>query len=167
MPFSRISGVLNNCPLHVLTPELRAEIVLLANGCSTLSPDFIPNYEVFKTKFAEFYQINPSSFSWENFAACIKDHNDFDLQMILGPVLRSVLAEKMRKDQENTVLYQAADERFCDADIDDFIDYKTQIQENGRYASLSPDEMFTFVAGPLGLAVKYHQEGQDRQFPED
>ena len=77
MPFSRISGVLNNCPLHVLTPELRAEIVLLANGCSTLSPDFIPNYEVFKTKFAEFYQINPSSFSWENFAACIKDHNDF------------------------------------------------------------------------------------------
>ena len=167
MPFPRISGVLNNCPLHVLTPELRAEIVLLANDRSTLSRDFICNYDVFKTKFAEFYGINLSSFSWENFAACIKDHNDFDLQMILGPVLRSVLAEKMRKDHENTVLYQAADEFFFGADIDDFINYKTQIQENGRYASLSPDEMFTFVAGPLGLAVKYHQEGQDRQFPED
>ena len=167
LPFPRISGVLNNCPLHVLTPELRAEITLLAEGESQLSGNFILGYDLFKTKFAEFYQSNPSSFSWENFAACIKDHNDFDLQMILGPVLRSVLAENMRKDQGNTVIYQAADEHYSDADIDDFINYKTQIQEDGRYASLSPDEMFTFVAGPLGLAVKYHQEGQDRQFPED
>ncbi len=168
MPFPRISGVLNNCPLHVLTSELRAEITLLAEGESQLSVVFISGYDLFKTKFAEFYQSNPSSFSWENFAACIKDHNDFDLQMILGPVLRSVLAENMRKDHGNTLLYQAADEHYSDADIDDFINYKTQIQENGRYASLSPDEMFTFVASPLGLAVKYHQEeGQDRQFPED
>ena len=167
MPFPRISGVLNNCPLHVLTPELRAEITLLAEGGPQLFGDFILGYDLFKTKFAEFYQSNPSSFSWENFAACIKDHNDFDLQMILGPVLRSVLAENMRKDHGNTLLYQAADEHYSDADIDDFINYKTQIQENGRYASLSPDEMFTFVAGPLGLAVKYHQEGQDRKFPED
>ncbi|NDH69062.1 MAG: hypothetical protein EBY22_14405, partial [Gammaproteobacteria bacterium] len=76
MPFPRISGVLNNCPLHVLTPELRAEITLLAEGGPQLFGDFILGYELFKTKFAEFYQSNPSSFSWENFAACIKDHND-------------------------------------------------------------------------------------------
>lgn len=167
MFFPRISGVLNNCPLHVLTPELRAEIVLLAEGESQLSGNFILGYDLFKTKFAEFYGIEPMSFAWQAFAALLKPHNDFDLQMILGPVLRSFLAENMRKDQGNTLLYQAADERYCGPDIDDFINYKTQIQENGRYASLSPDEMFTFVAGPLGLAVKYHQEGQDRQFPED
>ncbi|MBP6917547.1 MAG: hypothetical protein KBB94_01360 [Legionellaceae bacterium] len=156
MPFPRISGVLNNCPLHVLTPELRTEITLLAEGRSMLSRDFIPGYELFKTKFAEFYGIEPTSFAWQAFAALLKPHNDFDLQMILGPVLRDVMAETMRAAPAATLLLEAENSPNSAMNIEGMINYKTQIQkEDGRYASLSPDEMFLFVARPLGLAVAY------------
>lgn len=167
MPLPRISGVLNNCPLHALTPELRTEINLLANGSSTVSRDFMPAYELLKTTFAEFYNISSNAFTWQAFNALLNKHNDFDLQMILGPVLRSVMAAQMRADQDKTNVALWADEDANDMDFDTFIDYKTGIQADGRYASMSPDELFTFLAGPLGLAVVFHKDERREEYPND
>lgn len=167
MPLPRISGVLNNCPLHALTPELRTEINLLANGGSTVSRDFMPAYALLKTTFAEFYNISSNAFTWQAFNALLNKHNDFDLQMILGPVLRSVMAAQMRADQDKTNVALWADEDANDMDFDTFIDYKTGIQADGRYASMSPDELFTFLAGPLGLAVVFHKDERREEYPND
>lgn len=167
MRFPRISGVLNNCPLHALTPELRTEINLLANGGSTVSRDFMPAYELLKTTFAAFYEISSSDFTWQVFDELLNKHNDFDLQMILGPVLRNVMAVQMREDQDKTNLALCADDNARDMVFDTFIDYKTGIRADGRYASLSPDELFTFLAGPLGLAVVFHKDERREEYPND
>lgn len=164
MPFPSISGVLNNCPLHVLTPELRTEIQSLADESYDLSVEVKEKYEILKTEFALFYDIDPSNFSWKRFYARLENHNGFDLQIILGPVLRKFMA-KMMENHSSTAIAQAGDERFVEKSTAEFIAYKTEVQEeDGRYASLSPDEMFLFVAAPLGLTVAYHQDAERRVF---
>ena len=104
MPLPRISGVLNNCPLHVLTPELYKQIELIAN----LAYQPTDGYELLKTTFAEFYHIEPSRFRWEDFKNCLEFQNPFDLQLVLGPVLRRFMAKNMyenlaRNPAENEV----------------------------------------------------------------
>ena len=179
MPLPRISGVLNNCALHVLTPELRTQINLLADADSAMPREFMPTYELLKAEFAEFYQIQPDNFTWPAFDALLAMHNDFDLQMILGPVLRNVMAKNMQHDRENANLTRLGDDgsylngvtlRGDETDnelIHLFIHYKTSIQPNGRYVSLSPDEMFKFVASHFGLAVVVHQDDQVLRYPND
>lgn len=162
MPFPKISGVLNNCPMHVLTPELRTEIHSLAQGFTSTS-DFMDAYESLKTEFAIFYGLDPSEFTWEAFDILLSTQNAFDLQLILGPVLRKVMAKMMRVDSVNTELARAADENFAeDVTSENFIRYKTEIQADGRYASLSPDEMFVFLAKHLGLRVVVHNGENER-----
>jgi hypothetical protein len=95
---------------------------------------------------------------WEFFIKSRNRQKDFDLQMILGPVLRDVMAENMRaeENQQLVLISRLGDEVYAnDEDNNRFIPYKTQIQTDGRYASLSPDEMYVFVAKPLGLNVAY------------
>ena len=166
MPFPTISGVLNNCPLHVLTPELRQEIQSLADELHDLSPEMKDNYEILKTEFALFYDIDPRSFSWQSFSGRLRHHNGFDLQLILGPVLRKFMA-RMMENNLYVDIFQAGDEHYADKTIEEFIAYKTEVQDaDGRYASLSPDEMFRFAAVPLGLRVAYTHDGKRHEFSE-
>ena len=191
MPLPRISGVLNNCPLHVLTPELYKQIELIANR--KYQPT--DGYELLKTTFAEFYGIEPSCFSWKDFKNCLEFQNPFDLQLVLGPVLRRFMAKNMyenlaRNPAENEVYntknsYESsADdtevETISSMSAEQFITYMTELHTQtsdeaamnrlynfGRYLSLSPIEMAEFVAEPLDIRVAWVQDGvtQTREAP--
>jgi hypothetical protein len=157
MPIPRISAVLNNCPLHALTPELLEEIRLLSNKTLNLTLALRANYSILKATFVAFYHME-GGLTWTAFYELLAAQNPFDLQLILGPVLRKVMQIMMRQDQGAVAIAQAADEHFAGASIEGFIQYKTELQADGRYASLSPDEVFAFLAKHLGFDMVVHKD---------
>ncbi|MGV3740670.1 MAG: hypothetical protein ACO1N3_05220 [Gammaproteobacteria bacterium] len=153
----RITHILNNGPLHVLTPELRQEIKLLARDQSNLKPQFMPAYEALKRRFAEFYEFSsPETFSWQQFAALVDSCSLFDLQLVLGPVLRSVMLDTMEANKAKLVGYVEEGN-----DVDSTITEYTTLLEDGCYAFLHPDLVFTFLTGSLGFSMVYHYSDSD------
>ncbi|MCX7091339.1 MAG: phage holin family protein [Legionellales bacterium] len=160
----KISAALNNCPLHVLTPELRADIKSLAENEEAFPAKFKPAYETLKAQFSAFYLSDrEESFSWQEFHTLLLSYNEFDIQILFGPVLRSVMAVNIRASREQLFSIYGMD----DEEQEKFISAKTSLQDNGRYESLSPDEVFVYVAAHLGLMLTYHQGDQIRSFPDD
>ncbi|HVT62711.1 MAG TPA: hypothetical protein VHD33_04400 [Legionellaceae bacterium] len=162
MPYPHLSAALNNCSLHGLTPELCQQIsTITANS----NADYAPAYEKLKEKFIVFYGFE--SLTWFDFCLLLGAYNPFDVQIILGPVLRMVMADYMREKTEQTTISRMADERFSGDDNNErFIEEKTCLQDNGRYSSLSPDELFVFLAEPFVLNLIIHKDRTERIFPE-
>lgn len=159
MTVPRITHILNNGLLHALTPELRTEIKLLAQDQSTLNSQFMPAYESLKRQFAEFYEFSsPETFTWKQLDILISSCSTFDLQLILGPVLRSVMFDLMKANQH--LVEEWLDEG-KDEDAESFISDHTTLLENGCYDSLDPDAVFVFMVSFLGFSMAYHYPGSE------
>jgi hypothetical protein len=144
---TKLSAHQNNCALHAITPELKAEILALADPEHQEQSTRIAEYERLKTCFEQHYDVPEMNF--EQFGNILKKYNDFDLQIIMGPVLRDFLKIKLEEDRERLGDY------VVDVTVDQFIAQKTSLMANGRYNGLNLDELAKYVAAPLGLDVKY------------
>ncbi len=155
MPFPKLSAVLNNCPLHALTPEIKSEIIKFGAD-EHYKNNYAANYVQLKNDFAAFYGLESKNFSWEHFATLLKNYNEFDTQIILGPVLRSFMKKSMAENEDVPLLAMVED-----ISTEEYINSKTEINpRTGRYESLSPDELFTFVSKHLGFGLTYHPQGE-------
>ena len=67
------------------------------------------NYDLLKNKFAEFYGFPVDTFSWKQFSDILKHYNAFDTQILLGPVLRAFMKDKMDADKLAAVLKQGGE----------------------------------------------------------
>ena len=160
MPYPQISPVLNNCPFYALTPEIKEEILNFAaddahdNGHNA-------QYNLLKEHFSAYYGIDP--LSWKDFGGILNNYNPFDLQIVLGPVLRSFSKEMMEKDKDSDwIIALAAGMNIYD--VEEYIKASTEINvHNGRYDSLNPDHMFRYLASPLGLSLTYEKTGDPKQ----
>ncbi|KTD11892.1 hypothetical protein Lgra_1350 [Legionella gratiana] len=150
MPYPKLSPVLNNCPLHAITPELKNEIIKF----KTIAPydnGHNVDYELLKNKFATFYGFPPDTFTWSKFADVLEKYNEFDTQIIMGPVLREFMKDKMPGD-EFVKMVAGANE----LPIEQHISNMTEINAHtARYESLSPDEVFGYVGKHLGFSIQY------------
>lgn len=155
MVYPHISTILNNCPLNLLTPELIIEIKKRA-AAKEYTNRYDANYDLLRNKFAEFYEIDGNQFSWQDFSLLLDQYNPFDVQIILGPVLRLFIAQTMQVNPELP--------HYIDESLEDFIKKKTLITADGRYDSLSPDEIFTHLSKPLGFNIRYHQGNNSLKF---
>lgn len=166
MPFPKLSAVLNNCPVHSFTPELRQEIRKIAALTGSGDPYpalFFDAYTSLKTHFAMFYQLEPvENFSWADFDHLLDSYNAFDIQILLGPVLRRAMANAMTIDVDTTLILKPDDQS-----TEDFIASYTNLQTNGRYRTLPPDELYVFLGAQFGFNLSYHSEGNTRSFPEN
>ena len=151
----------------MFTPVLRDQIEALAQT-DTRHP-YRENYEALKTNFAQFYQISERDFTWQTFHTLLSSYNPFDVQIILGPVLRMFLRDVMsRQDRETLDTLSSLMIENPDMDPQMFIDSLTEIlPPDGRYESLSPEETYLFLAKPLGFNLTYHKDGQDRTIGEE
>ncbi|WP_202972755.1 hypothetical protein, partial [Legionella quateirensis] len=156
MPFPKLSAVLNNCPLHALTPEIKDEILKFGEN-ELYDNQHRAGYINLKNIFAAFYGFDPSEFSWNKFAGIMNCYNAFDTQIILGPPLRVFMKEPMAQDEFVPGIAMAND-----TTTEEYINSMTEIQPHtGRYASLAPDEVYKYVSKDLGLSLTYHpQNGQ-------
>ena len=144
--YPALSGVLNNCALHALTPEIRADVESLATDEAALPPLFKSGYEILKDQFQAFYFPDRTTpFTWQNFHEVLSCYNAFDIQIVMGPVLRRALGVNIAT---NTSLDEDTRQIFIKALAD--------LQEHGRYGSLSPDELHGFLAASLGLKIISH-----------
>lgn len=147
MPYPKLSAVLNNCPLHALTPEIKDEFLKFRDNVG-YDNKHNADYLLLKDKFAAFYGFNPAEFSWKKFADVLEAYNAFDTQIIMGPVLRLFMQDKMRTSDLVNFL--------VDISPEEHIKNHTEINpENARYESLAPDELFTHVGQYLGLSLQY------------
>ncbi|WED44560.1 hypothetical protein [Legionella cardiaca] len=159
MPFPKLSAILNNCPLHALTPELKEEIIKLG-GDSKRDHQYRKDYELLKRKFAEFYGIPPHSFTFEQFAEILNRYNAFDTQILLGPVLRQFMNVKMQQEKHDPTGFVAMLALTYSKSEEIIISEATEINENtGRYASLGPEQVFSYAAKFLGINIQYFSHG--------
>ncbi|MBL7480202.1 hypothetical protein [Legionella bononiensis] len=160
MPFPKLSAVLNNCPLHALTPEIKDEILKFGEN-EHYNNQHRAGYINLKNKFAAFYGFDPSEFTWNKFAGILSCYNAFDIQIILGPVLRSLMKDPMSQDE-----FVPGVAMTNDMTTEEYINSMTEIQPHtSRYASLAPDEVYKYVSKDLGLSLTYHpQEGKVTNF---
>jgi hypothetical protein len=157
MPEPELSAVLNNCPLHAITPEIKAEVLKFAAD-SHYNNQHNAHYETLKKDFALFYGFNPESFSWAQFSGILNRYNPFDIQILMGPVLRRFSEHSMRTNADGDLVILA---KGNDMESEAYINFTTKINlNNGRYESLSPDHLFKYVAKELGYNLTYHKEGQ-------
>ena len=149
----KLSAVLNNCPLHALTPEIKREISRIANNEGGRNQNY-PNYVELKRHFAEYYQLDPNALSWQQFAAILNEYNAFDVQIIMGPVLRSFMKNQLTQHELLSVL---AEEQRCSPI--EYVNKFTEIDGNtARYRSLSPDELFAYASNALGISLHYYPQ---------
>jgi len=149
MPMPKISAVLNNCALHAITPEIR-EVV--QSGTSPLQ-EFREGYEWLKQCFAEYYKFE--NLEWSHFAEILSSYNPFELQIILGPVLREFMDVTINRSENGGTVSALAVSSGIKPE-----NYKTtlttiQSDKHGRYQDLSPDEVQIFIGYYLGLAIAY------------
>lgn len=150
MPFPKLSAVLNNCPLHAITPELKEEIIKFQT-VTDYDNSHNADYELLKNIFAAFYGIEPEIFTWKKFADVLKKYNEFDTQIIMGPVLREFMKAKMHGD-EFVEMVASANRIPVEQHIRNMTEIKT---DTGRYESLAADEVFRYVGKHLGLSIQY------------
>ena len=153
VPEPRISAIMNNCLLHAITPELCLMI-------STMSDEILqayPGYEHLKKSFADFYQL-PEDFDWQHFSQLLSQYNPFDVQMILGPVLRRVI-------EENLVNVAEDHDAFDGKTKQEFVEDMLTLGENGRYQMLDPFILMNFLTNDLGLTLKIQKYGEQCYVP--
>lgn len=155
MPFPKLSAALNNCPLHAITPELKDEIIKFGE-ITDYNNNHNDDYEILKSKFAAFYNIESENFTWGKFANILKNYNAFDIQIIMGPVLRKFMADKMNGDEFAQMVAMVNDK-----DVNEYIKGMTEVNpQTGRYESLAPDEVFSYIGQHFGLSIQYFKNGR-------
>lgn len=157
MLMPKISAILNNCPVHVLTPELKAEIKRYADNVAYENPH-TKHYKVLKECFATYYALEPDSFTWQDFSAILQNYNPFDVQILLGPVLRLFSKKIMAQDESDEFKFMALGNDY--PDVLSYINATSEISDTGRYESLSPDHLFRFICSPLGFSLTYYRANQ-------
>lgn len=149
MPFPKLSAVLNNCPLHAITPELIVEITKFRDNIG-YDNHHNGEYALVKNIFAKFYGFNPEIFTWKQFADILDEYNAFDAQILLGPVLREFMETKL-PDPELLAEVASVD----NLTPEKWIERRVKINpDTGRYYSLAPDELAGFVAHHLGFSLR-------------
>ncbi|MCW8451384.1 hypothetical protein [Legionella quinlivanii] len=152
MAYPKISALLNNCPMHFLTPEIVQECLKRGSDSSYSRPQDDVNYERLKQTFAASY-LEGKEISWPELAKLLRQYNPFDQQIILGPVLRQFMADSMKVDHDLPAFFE--DRAGLEAYIRKMSEPVPELQN--RFYSASPDEISTFVAAPLGIMFTYHR----------
>lgn len=153
MPYPRISALLNNCALHALTPEITARIHTIASQPQAQQHDLnAPHqymYQRLQAHFQVFYNVE-ERFTWHHFSVLLHHYNPFDAQILLAPVLRSLLEETMQSsDKQETITLMRVGQDIPYESNDHFIQTQTQLSEtNGRYSSLTPEIVSLFLRLP-------------------
>jgi hypothetical protein len=74
----------------------------------------------------------------------------------MGPVLRKFMADKMNGNEFVQMVAMANDK-----DVDEYIKGMTEVNpQTGRYESLAPDEVFSYIGQYLGLSLQYFKNGR-------
>ncbi|RAP36915.1 hypothetical protein B1207_05645 [Legionella quinlivanii] len=152
MAYPKISALLNNCPMHFLTPEIVQECLKRGSDGSYSRPQDDVNYERLKQTFAATY-LEGKEISWPELAELLRQYNPFDQQIILGPVLRQFMADSMKVDHELPAFFE--DKAGLEAYIRKMSEPVPELQN--RFHSAGPHEISTFVAAPLGIMFTYHR----------
>lgn len=154
MPHPKISTILNNCPFYVLTPALKQEIAQYAAD-DTYDNGHNANYNLLKNNFSDYYGINP--LSWKDFSGILNNYNAFDVQIVLGPVLREFSKTMMNLPVNRDKLELFAIGNGMETEVD-YIKATTEIDTvSGRYDSLGPEHLSVFAAAPLGLSITWNK----------
>ena len=154
----QLSACLNNCPVHALTPEITQQVALFASNDGYNNGNN-PEYERLKTTFAEYYGIEPGTFNWQDFNRTLQHYNAWDVQHVLGPVLRKFMKAPIESHEFTAGL--AISEGKTEAE---YIASLTEIQNNCRYNTLSPDQVAMYIGFPLGFNIGYHKAGTYKEF---
>ncbi|KTD71891.1 hypothetical protein [Legionella tucsonensis] len=150
MPYPKISAALNNCPLHAITPELVQEIYRFAKD-EQYNNQHNDTYAELKNNFAEFYGFDSNDLSWKQFAGILKQYNPFDIQIMMGPVLRLFMAVQLDKP----AIYREFVPGAHKAKEEVIAEYTQINPETARYASLDQYDLATLVCKPLGFSLNY------------
>ena len=152
MPYPRLSAIINNCGLHALTPEIKAEI-LRFGAIVNHQNGYNAQYEQLKAAFARYYGF--TNLNWKEFSDILNSYNPFDTQMILGPVLRLFMKEQLESNPETP-----ENARRAGKSTHDFIKYHTEFDPRSRrYSSLETEDIARNVANPLGFNLREEYEG--------
>lgn len=146
MPVPKMLATLNNCALHLLTPEIKREVALFGENKSQASIH-APAYEQLKKEFARYYKL--SNLDWKQFAAILNSYNEHDVQIVLGPVLRKYMQTAMESNRGQTT--RLAKDENPPLSYENYVTKYTQQDKKGRYSSLEPEMAFYFAAKPLGI----------------
>ena len=157
----KISAILNNCPLHLFTPEIKTEIGKFAADKSYNNNHKV-QYDILKNTFAKFYGFSPEEFTYMQFSKILDSYNLNDCQILLGPVLRQYMKTTMIKEEMVNLLAMSED-----VSPQEYIKTRTEIGvSTGRYESLSPDEIAAYIGKPLGISLIYNsQHGSPQSIP--
>lgn len=144
-----ISAALHNCSLHALTPELKLQIQSLAENPERTPEAFQGAYDLLKNTFAEYYHLDASTFSWTDFHELLSRHNAFDTQLVLGPALRQMVGHMMQDSTKYEKVYLLALGENLRPEA--YVRRSTKVLLNGVYPCLSYEDVFHFLAEPLGF----------------
>lgn len=177
----KCSALLNNCLLHSLTPEIKEEIQKFA-----AEPKYDNKhneaYNQLKNCFADFYKLDKESFDWKLFSDTLNRYNPFDLQLLLGPVLRKFSAEQMESElraaQQKSTLPRFNSIATSEAQHDKQLPDDEQLYKNcndiprryiqihstinprtARYSSLDQFHAVDYICNPLGLKLTCTKDG--------
>ena len=125
--FPRVSAVLNNCLLNCSLPAIGEHVSLLAKGEQEASEGF----ELLKKTFSNFYGIKPDV-TWKVFDELMKKTKPYDLQMIMGPVLRDFMSKNGAGAELTNI-------------------------ETTRYPNLQSNQGADYLYKPLGLELSVQQ----------
>jgi len=162
-----LSATLHNCSVHAITPEIK-ELVLalgkLPNGNHKAYEEVTKGnysaYELLKTTFAEHYGINPKEFNWQDFSRTLQHYNAWDVQHVLGPVLRKFMAKIMNQHVADSdvsdiarKIRQGATENQLTPKA--YVTYLTEMlpQNNLNYTDLESAEVFEYIGSQLGFNI--------------
>jgi len=147
MPYPRLSAIINNCGLHALTPEIKAEVLRFA-AIKNHQNGYNAQYEQLKTAFARYYGF--MNLNWKEFSDILNNYNPFDTQMILGPVLRLFMKEQLESNPETPENARLRGKSTIDY-IKEFTDFNPR---SHRYSSLEAEDIAKTVANPLGFNLR-------------
>lgn len=165
--YPRSEATLNNCGLNATIPTIVVMIAALAKDPAAAG-DFIRGYCDLMKSFNDFYKLSPilnaGAFDIKENAKIITKtlahyNNNFDNQMIFGPVLRKFMACNFDKSQETMDSWLLDYYR----DNSPELTKMEQILDDGRYCSLGPEELFNYLTKPLGFSIQYNKENQPLQ----
>lgn len=161
----KISGILNNCALYCAIPAIKTAIKVFSkkeqSGTLTdlVGAPTYENYALVKNCFAEFYSLDPKSFSWQQFQLLLTHttgNNFVKDQLLLGSVLRLYMSKKI--DEELSLLPPSRQEEI--AALREFKQKIMTIQSNGTYLPLMMPEASKWLYQHLGLKTLEHQRTQ-------
>lgn len=152
----KISGILNNCGLHIAVPSVVQYLDTLANSPSPETLPFYDKYLDLKNIFCQYYKL-PADTSFKKLSQFISTKSFIAQQLILGPILR-LFTDKLYRERLEFGQYSLLADLPRDDDLDD------PSVMPGKYREIELRTLVQYLLTPLGIKVDAVYEKQDTRF---